>query len=123
MPSVLPPTPPWDGDGVVSLLPGDQTPEAGRKELLRSFAVTETQLREYRKLPVDEAKWRIEHEHRVQVEWAERRRAFLVAECLQPRPAVRRNTTNRVGNNGLEPIRSEATTNDLLPRTHTRSTQ
>jgi len=109
------------GGGGVSVLPGNQRPESGRRELLRFFGVTETELREYRKLPVDEAKWRIEHEHKVQQAWAERRRAFLVAECLQPkRNAKKANAENR--ESGLEPIRSTADIENQPPHVHTRST-
>ena len=108
------------------LLPGNQTPEPGRKELLRFFGLTETQLNEYRALPLAEAKWRLDHEHRVQQAWVERRRAFLVAECLQPR----HNGNGQVQGQksaatatGLEAIRSNSSTHNQPPRIRTRSTR
>ena len=90
----------------MSLLPGNQAPPPGRSELLRFFAVTETELQEYKALPVDEAKWRLDHEHRVQQAWADRRRTFLVAECLRPRRKVngngRRVRTSTRAVNGID---------------------
>jgi hypothetical protein len=111
------------------VLPGNQSPEPGRKELLQFFGLTETQLREYKALPLDEAEWRLDHEHRVHLAWEERRRAFLEGECLQPRSNGNRPHANQNGNGpvqpsttGLEAIRSEADTDRQLTRTRTRST-
>lgn len=98
----------------MSVLPGNQRPEPGRKELLRFFGVTETELREYRKLPVDEAKWRIEHEHKVQVAWAERRRAFLLTELTDE--------SDESDKPGLDLSVSHAPTHGHAPHVHTRST-
>ena len=108
----------------MTILPGDQTPEPGRKELLQFFGLTETQLREYKALPLDDAKWRLDHEHKVQQAWADRRRAVLVAECLQPRQNGNGQVQVQVQvqKSGLESICSEADTENQTPHVHVRST-
>jgi hypothetical protein len=61
------------------------TPEAERRMVLQSLAVTEDEIDHLRSLPTDEARWRIDHEYKVQVEWLGRRRDFVLAEAIKPK--------------------------------------
>ena len=53
-----------------------------RKLLLANFAITESELNRLRGLPPTEARWRIKHEHEVQMDWTRRRRDFVVEEVF-----------------------------------------
>lgn len=68
------------------------TPAAERRLLLKDLALAELDLGHLRKLPPEEARWRIEHEYKVQVAWAERRRNFMLADCVKPSKAPRGTT-------------------------------
>lgn len=61
------------------------TPEAERRMVVTALGLEERELGRLRDLPHDEARWRIEHEHKVFVKWSERRRDFQLADCLQPK--------------------------------------
>jgi hypothetical protein len=68
----------------------DWSPAMQRKFVLAHFACSEELLRSLRAVrdeDVAEARWRIEHEHKAQIEWAKRRREFMLDEVLPNRQA------------------------------------
>jgi hypothetical protein len=61
------------------------SPEAERRLTLKRLVLTETELTQLRKLGAAEARWRIEHDHKIQTEWLARRREFMLADCCTPK--------------------------------------
>lgn len=65
-----------------------------RTRVLQEMCVTEADIKQLYDLTsslspadaYDEAKWRIEHEYRVHVEWAAQRRDFMLAEIADLKP-------------------------------------
>lgn len=52
------------------------------------MVVTEEVITQHRTLEYDEAVWRIEHEYKVHVEWAQRRRVFMLTEIADRKPGA-----------------------------------
>ena len=71
------------------------TPAQRRKHLLDFFAVTEDLLDKLRWLDPTEARWRIRHEHVVQLDWTNRRRVFLLQEVFGHAPVGTEPTVSR----------------------------
>ena len=61
------------------------TQSPGRIDVLREFRVTEADIRELRRLPLEEALFRIGHERVVHSRWAARKADFLANEVRQSR--------------------------------------
>ncbi len=58
-----------------------------RQKLLEEMVTTEKDLERLRALGPDEAKFRIDHERKMHIRWAEERHAFMTAECvIWPKP-------------------------------------
>jgi len=54
-----------------------------RRDLLREYALTESEVTRLRKLPLADALWQIGHEANVHIIWARRRAEFLENEVRQ----------------------------------------
>lgn len=66
------------------------TPEAERARLLKEFGLAEWYIENLKSLDVEEATWRINHEHKVITAIFQRKRQWLLDECVYNRPDVRR---------------------------------
>jgi hypothetical protein len=60
-------------------------PEAERRLVLKWFGLDEGIIKHLRDLDDAETEWRVLHEHSVFMGWLERRRDFLIAECMNGR--------------------------------------
>lgn len=56
------------------------TPQTERKMILQGFQLEADYVAHLRTLDLDEAEWRIRHEHKVMVQHSKRRMEFLLAE-------------------------------------------
>ena len=54
--------------------------------MLKKFGLLEADLRSLRALPNDETLWRINHEHKNCLDFMERRKQFMLDECITPDP-------------------------------------
>jgi hypothetical protein len=66
------------------------SPAAERRRLLRAMGFDEEYLISLREVDPEEAQWRIDHEFNVGVQFLEKRRQFLVVECIENRQHPKR---------------------------------
>ena len=74
------PTPSTSSDPVDRL-----SPAAVRRKVLRELGLDEPMLDQLKVLPPKEAQWRIEHEHKVMVQYLATRRRFMLEDCVTKR--------------------------------------
>lgn len=71
------------------------TPQGQRRAMLRELGLEQSYLTYLRELGPEEARWHIEHEHAVMVDWLKRRTAYLLGEfAVERKPRPRRKTPN-----------------------------
>ena len=85
-------------------------PEAERRLVLKWFGLSESEISHLAALDDQETEWRVQHEHRVMASWCDRRRDFLLAECMNGtkyKPVVRTTTIVNPRKNNITSISGE----------------